>query len=140
MKLVLQIAILLWLIVCAPPTHAQAPFSCDPSFEARQQRGGLDPELTTWIALTARRFAKERAETFWQKWSRSDYLCIDLNCISDEEIAARVGKRCTAEPGQTLEQAAKEVSFYEAIHEACEHGLIKIKPISGLASSGFAPC
>ena len=140
MKWALQIALLLWSVVCALPTHAQAPFSCNPSFEARQQRGGLDPELRTWIALTARRFAKERAKTFWQRWPRSDYLCIDLNCISDEEIVARVGKRCTAKPGQTLEQAAKEVSFFEELHEACGHGLIKIEPISGFASSGFAPC
>jgi hypothetical protein len=137
MKRVLHIAALLWSTVCALPTHAQAPFSCNSSFEARQQAGGLEQELRTWIALTARRFAMERANTFWQTYSRTEYVCIDLNCLSDEEIVARVGKRCTVKPEQTLEQAAEEVGFFEEIHEACEHGLIKVKRLS---PSAVAPC
>jgi hypothetical protein len=138
MKWVLQIAILLWSVAYALPTRAQAPFSCSPSFEARQQRGGLDPELSTWIVQTARRFAKEHASTVWQK--HSDFLCVDLNCISDEEIVARVGKRCAAEPRQTLEQAAKHVGFLEELHEACEHGYIKVKPLSGSSSANSPAC
>jgi hypothetical protein len=88
----------------------------------------------------ARRFAKEHADTVWQKHPHTDFPCIDLSCISDDEIVARVGKRCSATPRQTLEQAAGEVGYFEELHEACENGYIKIVPLAGFAASGLAPC
>jgi hypothetical protein len=38
----------------ATSAQAGAPFSCDPTFEARAQSGNLDPESKTWIIDTAR--------------------------------------------------------------------------------------
>jgi hypothetical protein len=45
-------------------TQAGAPFSCDPTFEARVQSGNLDPESKTWIIDTARRFYQDRSCDF----------------------------------------------------------------------------
>ena len=48
----------------AGAAQAGAPFSCDPTFEARAQSGNLDPESKTWIIDTARRFYQDRSRDF----------------------------------------------------------------------------
>ncbi len=48
----------------ATSAQAGAPFSCDPTFEARAQSGNLDPESKTWIIDTARRFYQDRSRDF----------------------------------------------------------------------------
>jgi hypothetical protein len=100
-------AVVLWL---APAAQAQAPFSCDPGFEDRFRSGLIEPELRSWIADTARRFAKTRAALFWQHLPRELYRCADLSCLSDEQIVAQVARQCTAEPHATLERAVDDVN------------------------------
>jgi hypothetical protein len=101
-----------FFVLLAPVTQAQAPFSCDPAFEARFQSGIMDSELRTWIADTARRFAKTRATLFWQHLPREQYPCVDLSCLSDEQVVAEVAKQCTADPRATLEHAAQNISLF----------------------------
>ena len=48
----------------ATSAQAGAPFSCDPTFEARAQSGNLDPEIKTWTTDTARRFYQDRSRDF----------------------------------------------------------------------------
>jgi hypothetical protein len=48
----------------ATSAQAGAPFSCDPTFEARAQSGNLDPESKTWIIDAARRFYQDRSSDF----------------------------------------------------------------------------
>ena len=100
------------LLLLAPMAQAQAPFSCDPAFEARARSGVLDLELRAWIADTARRFAKTRAALFWQHLPRELYPCADLSCFSDDQLVAAVARQCTARPRETLDQAAQEISQY----------------------------
>jgi hypothetical protein len=97
------------LLLLAPVAQAQAPFSCDPAFEARARSGGLDLELRAWIADTARRFAKARADLFWQHLPREQYPCADLSCLSDDQVVTAVARQCSARPKETLEQAAQDI-------------------------------
>ncbi len=88
----------------APSAEAGAAFSCDPTFEARVQNGGLDPELKTWIVDTARRFYQDRSRYFEAQMRDA---CAQLGCVSDEDIVTKVAKQCTRTPAQTLELAVQ---------------------------------
>ena len=97
------------VLLLAPIAQAQAPFSCDPAFEARLHSGVIDRELRGWIADTARRFARTRADLFWQHLPRDQYPCADLSCLSDDQVVTAVARQCTARPKETLDQAAQEI-------------------------------
>jgi len=97
------------VLLLAPAARAQAPFSCDPAFESRVHSGIIDREMRDWIADTARRFAKPRAALFWQHLPRELYPCVDLSCLSDDQLVAAVARQCTARPKETLDQAAQEI-------------------------------
>ncbi|HWF93473.1 MAG TPA: hypothetical protein VG291_00775 [Xanthobacteraceae bacterium] len=88
----------------SPSAEAGAAFSCDPTFEARAQSGGIDPELKTWIVDTARRFYQDRSRDFEAKMRDA---CAQLGCVSDEDIVIKVAKQCTRTPSQTLELAVQ---------------------------------
>jgi hypothetical protein len=96
-------------LLLAPVARSQAPFSCDPAFEERLHGGLVDRELRGWIADTARRFAKVRAELFWQHLPHDQYPCVDLSCLSDDQVVTAVARQCTARPRETLDQAAQEI-------------------------------
>jgi len=97
------------LVSLVPIARAQAPFSCDPAFEVRVRNGLIDRELHGWIVDTARRFARTRADLFWQHLPREQYPCVDLSCLSDDQVVAAIARQCTARPKETLEQAAQEI-------------------------------
>jgi hypothetical protein len=86
------------------PAEGGAAFSCDPTFEARAQSGGLDPEIKTWIVDTARRFYRDRSRDFPDKMRDA---CAELGCVSDEDIVTKVAKQCARAPAQTLELAVQ---------------------------------
>ena len=100
------------VLLLASMARAQAPFSCDPAFEDRFRNGVIDSELRSWIVDTARRFAKTRSETFWQHLPRDLYPCVDLSCLSDEQVVAEVARQCTVDPRATLEHAAQNISLF----------------------------
>ena len=88
----------------AGPAKAGAPFSCDPAFEARAQGGNLDPETTSWIIDTARRFYQDRSKDFPAHMRAA---CAALGCVSAEDILTKVVKQCSRDPAQTLELAVQ---------------------------------
>jgi hypothetical protein len=91
-------------LASASSAHAGAPFSCDPSLEARALSGNLDPETKTWIIDTARRFYQDRSRDFP---ARLHAACAGLGCVSDEDILSKVARQCTRDPAQTLELAVQ---------------------------------
>jgi hypothetical protein len=106
MKRTLTSALVVAIVAAAftPPAQAGAAFSCDPSFEARAQSGGLDPELRSWIVDTARRFYQDRSRGFEAEMREA---CAQLGCVSDQDILTKVAKQCTRAPSQTLELAVQ---------------------------------
>jgi hypothetical protein len=100
------------LLSLAVAAQAQAPFSCDPGFEARYRRGLIDTELRTWIVDMARRLGAARAATVWEHLPRELYPCADLGCLSDDQVVAEVARQCTAAPHATLEIAAQNISLF----------------------------
>jgi hypothetical protein len=89
----------------ASSAQAGAPFSCDPTFEARAQSGRLDPETKTWIVDAARRFYQDRSRDFPADMRAA---CAGLGCVNEEDIVAKVAKQCTRDPAQTLELAVQQ--------------------------------
>jgi hypothetical protein len=89
----------------AGAAQAGAPFSCDPSFEARAQNGNLDPETRAWIVDTARRFYEERSRGLPANMRAA---CAGLRCVSEADILAKVARQCTRDPAQTLELAVQQ--------------------------------
>jgi hypothetical protein len=89
----------------AGAAQAGAPFSCDPTFEARAQSGGLDPETRTWIVDAARRFYLDRSRAFPDNLRAA---CAGLRCVSEADIVAKVARQCTRDPAQTLELAVQQ--------------------------------
>jgi hypothetical protein len=92
-------------VACATSAQAGAPFSCDPTFEARAQSGNLDPETRTWIVDTARRFYLDRSRDFPTNLRAA---CAGLGCVSEADIVAKVARQCTRDPAQTLELAVQQ--------------------------------
>jgi hypothetical protein len=88
----------------ATAAQAGAPFSCDPTFEARAQSGNLDPETKVWILDAARRFYQDRSRDFPAGMRAA---CAALRCVSDEDIVTKVARQCTRDPAQTLELAVQ---------------------------------
>jgi hypothetical protein len=84
---------------------AGAPFSCDPTLEARAQSGNLDPETKTWIVDTARRFYRDRSRGLPANMRAA---CVGLGCVSEADIVAKVARQCARDPTQTLELAVQQ--------------------------------
>jgi hypothetical protein len=92
-------------LAIAGSVQGGAPFSCDPTFEARAQSGNLDPETKTWIVDAARRFYQDRSRDFPANMRAA---CADLRCASEADIVTKVAKQCTRDPAQTLELAVQQ--------------------------------
>jgi hypothetical protein len=102
---VLLIAATVAALAYAGSALAGAPFSCDPTFEARAQSGSLDPETRTWIVDTARRFYQDRSQRLPANLRAA---CAGLGCVSEADIVAKVAGQCTRDPAQTLELAVQQ--------------------------------
>jgi len=85
---------------------AQAPFSCE---QALLQGETPDPELRAWIVLIARQTARDFARSLWEKYPELPLPCVDLSCLSDEEIVVSVHKGCAISPAWTLENVIRSL-------------------------------
>jgi hypothetical protein len=109
MRWPLPIAIVFCSLTGGVTADSQTRFTCTPVFEARQLNKPLEPTLRAAIVDIVRKYAREQ-RLFWQKLAPPELGCMDLTCLSDEEIVTQVVLSCSANPFQKLESAAINVS------------------------------